>query len=131
MITHESQFPTKPEWHTGFLKMLPIIVRTAHQQLRNLTPEVREDAIAEVIANSTIAYARLVERGKESVAYPTVLAMYAVRQYRDGRRVGSGINSKDVYDKRARERGGYEIVHLGAPDVRRLLQTDDYRGRPA
>jgi hypothetical protein len=46
MIAHANQFRTKPEWHTGFLKTLPAIVRTARQQLRNLAAEACEEAIA-------------------------------------------------------------------------------------
>jgi hypothetical protein len=43
--------------------------------------------IQESVANCLVAYVRLVERGKEDLAYPTVLAMFAVKQIRDGRRV--------------------------------------------
>ena len=77
-----------PAWHAGFLAMLPAIVNHAGITFRHLNPEARQDAVAECVANALVAYARLAELGKESLAYPTVLAIYAVRQYRDGRRVG-------------------------------------------
>jgi hypothetical protein len=99
--------------------MLPIIISVARRSLRNLPPETLEDAVAEVIANCTVAYARLVERGKESIAYATVLAMYAVKQYRDGRRVGTKMNSSDVYSQHAQRRGNFSMQHIGLPGEQR------------
>ena len=104
-----------PSWHAAFIDMLPDIVHFARRLLQTLPPEVREDAIADVVANCTVAYARLVERGKENLAYPTVLAMYAVRRYRDGRRVGKRGNVRDVYDQHAQARGGFQVYHIGCP----------------
>jgi hypothetical protein len=48
------------------------------------------------VANCLVAYVRLVELGKEDIAYPSVLAMYAVRQIREGRRVGTKMNVRDI-----------------------------------
>jgi hypothetical protein len=39
---------------------------------------------------------RLVERGKESIAYATPLARFAIRQVCAGRRVGTKLNQGDV-----------------------------------
>ena len=41
-------------------------------------------------------HTRLVELGKQDVAYATPLAQYAIRQVRSGRRVGSKLNQRDV-----------------------------------
>ena len=46
--------------------MLPAIVRTAEISFRKVRPELRKEFIQEVIANSLVAYARLVELGKET-----------------------------------------------------------------
>jgi len=48
------------------------------------------------VANCLVAYVRLVELGKQDIAYPSVLAMYAVRQIKEGRRVGTKMNVRDV-----------------------------------
>jgi hypothetical protein len=85
-----------PAWHAGFLSMLPLIVRHARMHFRHLNPEARTEAVAECLANALVAYVRLVELDKVSLAYPTVLARYAVAQVRDGRRVGGKLNIRDV-----------------------------------
>jgi hypothetical protein len=79
-----------------FLAMLPQIKEQARVASRGLRPDAREDFIVEVVANAFCAYARLVERGKEDVAYATPLAMYAIKQVRAGRRVGNKMNVRDV-----------------------------------
>ena len=87
-----------------------------------------------------IAYVRLYERGKVDQAYPSPLATYAVRQVREGRKVGGRLNVKDVsspycrrlkhvilerLDKWDREEGAWmEIVvedrHASPADVARV-----------
>jgi hypothetical protein len=83
---------TTPAWHATFVKMLPAIARYARIAFRHLRPEAREEAIC----NACCAYARLVELNKTDLAYPTVLARYAVAQVRDGRKVGGRLNVRDV-----------------------------------
>ena len=108
--------PTSPPgWHKRFLAMVPTIIQRAQFALRDGPGEPREDLVAEAVANCLVAYVRLVRRGKESVAYPTVLAMYAIRQIRVGRRVGKKINTHDVYAQQAQSKGGYRLKQLGSP----------------
>ncbi len=107
--------PRVPEWHDRFLDMLPTIERYASAAFREFDRETKEDLVEECVANCFCAYARLVERGKEHVAFPTKLANFAVRQIKDGRRVGKKQNVRDVYDIHARVKGGYQIKHLGTP----------------
>ncbi|HUE71208.1 MAG TPA: hypothetical protein VMP01_10015 [Pirellulaceae bacterium] len=76
--------------------MLPVIRRQARFAFRHANKDAREDAVAEVVANALVAFVRLIERGKGSLAYPTVLARYAVAQIRAGRRVGSAQKKNDV-----------------------------------
>jgi hypothetical protein len=96
----ESSAPRPPhgqaDWPTRFLVLLPLIRRIARYAFRRLPREERDDAVQEVIANSYVAFTRLVRRGKEDVAYATPLALYAVAQYRSGRRVGSRLDIHDV-----------------------------------
>ena len=116
MIAHARPRPkSTPKWHTAFLAMLPAIIRYAKVSFREFDPETREDLVQEAVANCVVAYARLVERGKQSLGYPTVLAMYAVRQIKDGRRVGKKANVKDVYDIHAKVKGGYQLQYIGTP----------------
>jgi len=91
-----AQFEASPPWHEPFLAMLPAIERHARIAFRHLDPEARADAVEEVIANALVAFVRLVELGKADVAYATPLAMFGIRQFRAGRRVGSKLNVRDV-----------------------------------
>ena len=117
MIAHtDLQDPHRvPGWHAKFLAMLPKVIRYARTAFRELDPEAREDLVQECIANCCCAYARLVERGRQHVAFPVKLANFAVRQIRDGRRVGRKANVKDAYDQHARIRNGHQLKHIGAP----------------
>ena len=88
------------------MRMLPKIVRHARVRLRAPQARGENDALQEVAANATVAYARLAELGKTDLAYPTVLANYAVAQYRDGRRVGNRLNISDITSSYAQKRKG-------------------------
>ena len=88
-----------------FLAMLPTIQEQARYAFRSEPPERRRDLIAEVVANCWVAFVRLVERGLIEIVYPTPLAAFAIKQVRDGRRVGARLNCRDVsscYAQRAK-----------------------------
>jgi hypothetical protein len=85
-----------PDWHRVFRSFVPKIVRHARLAFRHLRGQDYQDAIQETVANALVAFVRLVHRGKMSLAYPTVLAKYAVAQINDGRRVGNSLNCSDV-----------------------------------
>ena len=104
--------PATSKLQERFLVMLPLIRHQAWLAFRGLTPEAREDAVAEVVANTFTAFARLVSRGKEEFAYPTPLAQYAIRQIRQGRRVGTRRNRNDVMSGHAQRAGGMSIERL-------------------
>ena len=72
----------------AFESMLPAIQRQAKHAFRSVHRELREDLVAEVVANAFVAFRRLVERDKADLAYPSVLARFAIKQVRVGRRVG-------------------------------------------
>jgi len=88
-------------WHAGFLAMLPRIQKNARFAFRNLPPEEREEAVAEVLANAWRAYARLAELGRLNLAYPTVLARYGIVRVYDGRRVGNRLSGDEVLSAHA------------------------------
>jgi len=79
-----------------FEDLLPAIHQQAQVAFRFSPREEREELIAEVVANAFCAFHRLVQRGKTELAYATPLAWYAIRQVREGRRVGTKMNKHDV-----------------------------------
>ena len=101
-----------PAWHAGFLKMVPAIRRQAKIAFRHFKAEAREEAVQEVLANAMVAYVRLFERGKEELAYPSVLGLYGIRQVREGRRVGSKLNVRDVSSEYCQLRKGVAVERL-------------------
>ena len=82
--------------HEQFLVMLPLITRLAKQAFRNQHTERRNDLVQEVVAKCYVAFARLVELGKQSIAYATPLANFAIRQVLGGRRAGCRQRRNDV-----------------------------------
>lgn len=110
--------PVQPPQHARFLAMLPTIVGYARRGFHYLDDEAKEDAVAEIIANCFAAYARLVQLGKEDLAYPSVLAVFAIRQFRDGRRVGNPANCQDAYAQTDLQR-----EYLGTPADQRWKES--------
>ena len=102
----------KPAWHKRLLAMLPTVRRNAKIAFRHLDAESREDAVAEVIANVTAAFARLVNLGKAHLAFPTVLTRYAISQFRDGRRVGNRFRISEVLSRHAQRKKGFFVERL-------------------
>ncbi len=99
-------------WHRQFLALLPQIVQHAKFAFRHLRGEARQDAIQETIANALVAFVALVRRGKMSIAYPTVLARYAVAQIKDGRRVGNALNCHEVLSPYAQRLKRFTVDRL-------------------
>lgn len=83
-------------WQLEFLKMLPAIQRDIRFAFRRQKGDHYDEAVQEAICHCCLAYARLCQRGRSSVASPTSLARYAVAHYRVGRRVSQSMNVQDV-----------------------------------
>ena len=96
LVKSNSEVQAQQPQHDRFLAMLPQIRRQASAAFRSQRCEAREELIQEVIANSYRTWVLLARRGKESVAYATPLAQYAIRQVRDGRRVGGHQSAQDI-----------------------------------
>ena len=113
----------------SFLSLLPVVKRYARIAFRYMAREAREDAVCEVVANAFRAFHRLVELGKWDIAYGRPLAWFAVAQFRAGRRVGTKLNSRDVYARQAQSRGGFRLEQLhstsAASGAWAELLTDD------
>jgi len=132
---NKSQQQHKAPWHADFLNMLPAIQRRARLALRHLGAEAREEAMQEVIANTLAAYVRLVELGKADLAYPSVLAQYAVAQCLCGRKVGCRLNFRDVMSSYAQLKKDFGVERLDGYDNDtgewREILVEDRRATPA
>ena len=106
-----------PAWHQAFLALLPRICHYARFAFRRLDPEAKQEAIQSVVAGALNAYVRLVQLGKADIAYATPLAMYAIRQYRDGRRLGCRLNARDISSPYAQKRKGIVLQRLDKFDT--------------
>jgi len=103
-------------WHAGFLRMLPVIRAYARGAFAHLNPEARQDFVQEAIANALLAYVRLFQLGKVSLAYPTVLARFAIAQVREGRRVGRRLNVRDPLSSYCQRRKHVVVERLDRRD---------------
>jgi hypothetical protein len=92
-----------------FESLLPAIRRHVTYAFRQLRWGLREELIAEAIGAAFAAFVRLIQRGMESVIYPHALAKYAVHHVRDGRRLGSGRDSRDVLSELVQTRNGFRV----------------------
>jgi hypothetical protein len=126
-LTHQHQ--------AKFLSLLPLIIRQAKVAFQGQDSETREELTAEVIANAYACFARLVERGRESLAFGTPLGMYAVRQVRAGRRVGGKLNVRDITSRRCQVIKGVRVESLDGFDDDeeewREILLEDRRSGPA
>jgi hypothetical protein len=124
-----------PARHAEFLAMLPAIRRSAQVAFRKLPPELRHDLIEEVVANSYVAFARLVERGQADRAAPSPLARFAIAQIRVGRQVGNRLRIREVLSRYAQHQKGFHVDRLDqfkAEDEEwREVLIEDRRAGPA
>ena len=114
----QTRRPTVSAYYAKFLALLPAIREQARFAFRKENPERRQELTAEVVANCWAAFVRLVERGLLEVVYPTPLAQYAIRQVRDGRRVGAKLNVRDVSSDYCRARKHITVERLDVFDER-------------
>jgi len=112
-----SRRKSTPAWHAPFLAMLPTIKTHAKIAFRHLDPEAREEAVQEAVCNACCAVARLAELGKLDLAYPSVLARYAVAQVKDGRKVGCKLNVRDVLSPYCQQRKEITVERLDKYDA--------------
>jgi len=113
----------------------PLILRQARLASRGKDPESREEFTAEVVANALVGFARLVQLGRESLAYGTPLGTYGVRQARAGRKVGTKSNANDVGSPYAEVAKGIHVKRLDHRDEEtgewREILIEDRRAGPS
>jgi hypothetical protein len=124
-----------PRWHAQFLTFLPIITSYARNAFSDRDPESREDLVEEVVVNALIAFKRLYDQGRVAIAYPSVLALYGIRQVRDHRRAGCRLNVRDVASEYAQSRKGFKVERLDRFDKNENawseVLVEDRRSGPA
>jgi len=104
--------PAQEALHEGFLALLPRISHHARVCFRHLKCHQKDDALAEVIALAWKWYVRLQEQGKHAAEFPSVLAVFAVRRVRAGRRLCGKERSKDVLTPLAQVRHSFTVAPL-------------------
>lgn len=124
-----------PERHDRFLEMLLQIEAVARRAFRKCHHELKEELIAAVVADSYVAYSRLVELGREHDAFPTVLADFSVRRIGSGISVGSSRNQDDLGSRYCELRTGAQVQRLHwrdrDDDWNELVVEDRRQGCPA
>jgi hypothetical protein len=130
MIAIDNRSPSNQpvSWQAGFLELLPAIIRQARLALRQLSPEAKDEALAEVVAQALVAYHRLWTAGQLERAYPTSLARYAILRFHAGRRVGNRLNGHDVSSQHCRRKTG---VVLESPHEWQDFLVEDRHAGPA
>jgi hypothetical protein len=115
--------------------MLPAIRRHARISFRNAAPELRQELVQETIANSLANYARLLELGKQDLAFPSALARFAVAQVRNGRRVGNRLRIGDALSEFAQRKKCFCVERLdyfdGDENCWQEIVVEDRRASPA
>ncbi len=123
-------------WQRRFLELVPAIERFARFAFRHLDPAARDEAVAEATAAALVAYRRLVQLGRQQIAYATPLARYAVLHVFNGRHVGGRQNYTDALSRSAQRRHGFEVLSLHRTNRNgikwvELLVTPESRVTPA
>jgi len=81
----------------------------------------REDRVAETVAIAWKWFVELAKRGKDATQYPSVLASYAARAVRNGRRLCGQLRARDAMSETAQQRHGFCVGKL--PDFSTLSEN--------
>lgn len=106
--------------HARFMILLPRIEAHAKIFFRGIRcGDKRADQVAETIALAWKWFVRLEDRGKDSTQFASVIATYAAKAVRCGRRVAGMEKSKDMMNSRMQQRHGFRLEKL--PEARNPL----------
>jgi hypothetical protein len=113
---HTVNAPTAGGLQRRFLEIMPAIERHGKVYFRHLKCWHRlQEALAEMVALAWKWFLRLVHKGKDAADFPTVIAVYAARAVRSGRRLCGQERSKDALSTVAQQRRHFTVQTL--PDV--------------
>jgi hypothetical protein len=114
--------PSPEALHAHFLQILPRIEEHAQIRFNYLRcPGRRDDAIAEVVALAWKWFLRLIRQGKQVDEFVSVLADYAVRHVRCGRKLCGQERARDVMSSRAQRSKGFTVESLNG-STRRCME---------
>jgi hypothetical protein len=99
-------------WQSSFVTMLPEIEQRLRRRFRQLTPEAREEAIAEGVIHSLLSYVRLAEQHRADWVTPSNLAWYAALAVKRGRPAGNRMNGKEPLSRYAQVGNGIQVEQL-------------------
>jgi hypothetical protein len=101
--------------HAAFLTILPRIERHGQIYFRHVRcSQSKDDAIAEMIALTWRWFVQLIQKGKDPLAFPMMLATYAARQVNEGRRLVRKEKGRDVLSLCAQKQHGFTVESLPA-----------------
>jgi len=104
---------------SAFLSALPRIVRHARCYFRHVRcPHRKADCVSEVVSICWKWWRSLVERGKDPSRFVSVLATFAARAVRSGRRLCGQEWAKDAFSEPCQRRYGFAVGKL--PDFSTL-----------
>jgi hypothetical protein len=67
----------------------------------------KADRIAETVALAWKWFKRMAKRGKDATQFPSVLATYAAKAVKSGRRIAGQLKTRDVMSERTQQRKGF------------------------
>jgi hypothetical protein len=112
MATPPSTLPLQ-HLHAAFLSITPRIELHARLYFRYLRcAHSKDDAIAETVALCWKCFLRLIEKGKDPLTFPVVLANFAAKHVKCGRRLCGQEKGKDVMSGLAQQRHGFAVETL-------------------
>jgi DNA-directed RNA polymerase specialized sigma24 family protein len=95
-----------------FMALKSVVERHAKIAFRYLSPADREEAVAEAVAAAFQSFVSLTRRSKDPFRFPSMIATRAVQHVQNDRRVGSKLNSRDVFSRLASQRKGFQLQSL-------------------
>ena len=108
-----SPVPPNDQLHATFVEILPRIEAHGQIYFRHLKcDQAKEEALAEMRALAWKWFVRLTQRGKDPLAFVSVIANYAARAVRSGRRICGCEKAKDVLSPVAQQRHGFQVESL-------------------
>lgn len=102
-----------PSLQLAFVSILPRIELHARIYFRGVACQHQQaDAIGETVALAWKWFVELARRGKDAAGFVTVLAAYAARAVRSGRRACGQEKARDVLSAVAQRRHGFRVEAL-------------------
>jgi hypothetical protein len=104
---------TLPQLQAVFLAIRPRILTHAALVFRGMRCfDQKAEYFAETVAVAWRWFLRMAERGKDARQFPSVLASYAARAVKSGRRLCGQLRSKEVLSELGQMRHGFRVQSL-------------------